>query len=588
MTMTDSRQELEALAGETNPRAAIIKMLWEKQFEGSPWHDKFHLIRPDSLEADYGTFADKLIGAVNSLRLAATQPDAGAVKVKPLEWTIEKRYGINIHIGRGAGFMYEAAIKVYSAGWVVTMGGDTFYNSDDADEDAAKAAAQADYEQRIRSALVHPAPASDVALRGALGMIADRLCDLNQANAQLGSDPRLSSPDWIARNDREKSWLRDLRSTLVLSRDPGEAKSSDGLCPVPSAIAATETASDEGESIGTADDGAAHRMSDLNGSLAHGRSTQCENSVSPGPSEAMCERCQGNGEIVTDWSRYTNPHIGDTGEEALAECPDCDGTGRVDTPHPAPEAATNSDGLAQPSAPRGEGATEQERSPSSSEATQPEPRRWRHRKRGTDYTEVGRGNLQAPTDGLNDGCEIVIYRGKNGHLWARATFEFEDGRFEALPPQPEPEAVTVDEVARIIDPEGFADLARDQEWCRKYGKDEKQWCYGLIKRTDAALTKATAILASGLVTADEASIRVDEREKIECLRLIDELRADEGNSVSILCPNPDFNGQPDHAVEVSAFWHDNLDSWQTRRFSGDTLLDCLRKARAAIRAGGAK
>lgn len=46
--------------------------------------------------------------------------------------------------------------------------------------------------------------------------------------------------------------------------------------------------------------------------------------------QQTCARCQGNGEIVTDWSRYTNPSPGDTGEEALAECPDCDGTGRVD------------------------------------------------------------------------------------------------------------------------------------------------------------------------------------------------------------------------------------------------------------------
>ena len=43
----------------------------------------------------------------------------------------------------------------------------------------------------------------------------------------------------------------------------------------------------------------------------------------------MCERCQGNGEIVTDWERYKRPHPGDVGDEAVAECPDCDGTGNV-------------------------------------------------------------------------------------------------------------------------------------------------------------------------------------------------------------------------------------------------------------------
>lgn len=45
-------------------KEAIIKLLWEKQFEGSPWATKFHLIRRDSLEADYGSLADKILAAV--------------------------------------------------------------------------------------------------------------------------------------------------------------------------------------------------------------------------------------------------------------------------------------------------------------------------------------------------------------------------------------------------------------------------------------------------------------------------------------------------------------------------------------------
>jgi hypothetical protein len=35
-------------------------MLWEKQFEGTPWATKIHLIAPCSLEP-YREFADKLI-----------------------------------------------------------------------------------------------------------------------------------------------------------------------------------------------------------------------------------------------------------------------------------------------------------------------------------------------------------------------------------------------------------------------------------------------------------------------------------------------------------------------------------------------
>lgn len=42
-----------------------------------------------------------------------------------------------------------------------------------------------------------------------------------------------------------------------------------------------------------------------------------------------CNTCQGNGEIITDWDRYLTGQPGDKGDEAVAECPDCDGTGEV-------------------------------------------------------------------------------------------------------------------------------------------------------------------------------------------------------------------------------------------------------------------
>lgn len=50
----------------------------------------------------------------------------------------------------------------------------------------------------------------------------------------------------------------------------------------------------------------------------------------------LCERCCGNGEIVTDWNRYLHPLPDDVGDEAVADCPDCDGTGEhtpKDTPN---------------------------------------------------------------------------------------------------------------------------------------------------------------------------------------------------------------------------------------------------------------
>ena len=67
--------------------------------------------------------------------------------------------------------------------------------------------------------------------------------------------------------------------------------------------------------------------------LAHRRASQ----AAPAPKET-CTRCMGNGEIVTDWDTYLHPPK-DATEDAVADCPDCDGTGHV-VAAPAP-----SDGL---------------------------------------------------------------------------------------------------------------------------------------------------------------------------------------------------------------------------------------------------
>lgn len=59
--------------------------------------------------------------------------------------------------------------------------------------------------------------------------------------------------------------------------------------------------------------------------------------------------------------------------------------------------------------------------------------RWRHVKRGTFYTEIGRAELQMAAD-VVDGSELVIYRGNDGKWWARQEDEFYDGRFIVAPP----------------------------------------------------------------------------------------------------------------------------------------------------------
>lgn len=70
-----------------------------------------------------------------------------------------------------------------------------------------------------------PAPAVEV--REAKRLINERLEDLQTANALYGKDQRLSAPDKVARNDREISWLKDLRS--YLSASPREMVVQKGL-----------------------------------------------------------------------------------------------------------------------------------------------------------------------------------------------------------------------------------------------------------------------------------------------------------------------------------------------------------------------
>jgi len=57
-------------------------------------------------------------------------------------------------------------------------------------------------------------------------------------------------------------------------------------------------------------------------------------------------------------------------------------------------------------------------------------------------------------------------------------------------------------------------------------------------------------------------------------KYIDFLRADEGDSVTLLCDNPDFNGQPNCAIECNGYWT----NWQDRRFAADTLQGALELA----------
>lgn len=61
--------------------------------------------------------------------------------------------------------------------------------------------------------------------------------------------------------------------------------------------------------------------------------------------------------------------------------------------------------------------------------------------------------------------------------------------------------------------------------------------------------------------------------------MITELRDEEGSTVTIICDNADFNGQPDRAIECCGAWT----GWQDVRFAFDKMEDCLKAAVEARR-----
>lgn len=68
--------------------------------------------------------------------------------------------------------------------------------------------------------------------------------------------------------------------------------------------------------------------------------------------------------------------------------------------------------------------------------------------------------------------------------------------------------------------------------------------------------------------------RVSDAEAVEIWRCIEVLTDGEGDTVNVLCPNPDFNGQPNYAIECNGHWTD----WQDRRFANDSQVECFRLA----------
>lgn len=109
-------------------------------------------------------------------------------------------------------------------------------------------------------------------------------------------------------------------------------------------------------------------------------------------------------------------------------------------------------------------------------------------------------------------------------------------------------------------------------------------------RSDATLSERVERLARRCESAEESAAELAElRAKLEaaekeaalrsdmidsdCMAAINTLRLNEGNSVTLICDNPDFGG-PNNAIECSGDWT----NWQTKRFTGDRLLTSLQSA----------
>lgn len=99
---------------------------------------------------------------------------------------------------------------------------------------------------------------------------------------------------------------------------------------------------------------------------------------------------------------------------------------------------------------------------------------------------------------------------------------------------------------------------------------------GAVQTMTRTLTAEQMAQLEKLLTVEQRQIA----RAVDCMRAIDFLRADEGDDVTILCDNPDFNGQPNNAVECCGAWT----RWGDRRFTGDTLEDALHVAATAKRA----
>ncbi|MGV1787320.1 MULTISPECIES: hypothetical protein [Agrobacterium] len=218
-------------------------------------------------------------------------PPAPSVAVKALEWDAREdgsHCGTSsighYHVFPGTGFSYDLCGPV----------GGRLSTHKRLSE--AKAAAQADYATRIRSAL--SAQVQDVS--------SDDDEETYQIGVRDGYSQAVQEIDRLTGGDGEYRYCTDHDPER---HTPGPAEMIQRIV-------------DRFETLNLIDD--AEKRGDFWDAPG---SAQVQDTHEQ--RTETCQRCQGNGEIVTDWERYRHPHENDVGDEAVSECPDCDGNGKV-------------------------------------------------------------------------------------------------------------------------------------------------------------------------------------------------------------------------------------------------------------------
>jgi hypothetical protein len=79
-------------------------------------------------------------------------------------------------------------------------------------------------------------------------------------------------------------------------------------------------------------------------------------------------------------------------------------------------------------------------------------------------------------------------------------------------------------------------------------------------------------------------MRLTDGQQLEAWALVEILRAPEGASVTLVCDNPDFGAGPNNKVQCCDDWT----GWDEQEFTGDTVLEALRSAPAAMKAAKRK